>query len=314
MQLSCSHAGRHFYPRSPCGERPAMIWQMGRLWQFLSTLSLRRATWTGRDLVQRFLFLSTLSLRRATCSRRCRPAAPEFLSTLSLRRATHAVVAVQLFRRISIHALLAESDRTAAAGRPAFCNFYPRSPCGERRQMRGGAFPPSGISIHALLAESDTHSFSKIPAICRFLSTLSLRRATKCAAALFLPAAFLSTLSLRRATPRRRRCTAFQTYFYPRSPCGERHAGDDPPLCDRNFYPRSPCGERLIIGPVSFFNTQISIHALLAESDEKAHRQNRFPPRFLSTLSLRRATAKVHKTVGHFCAYETNFMGIASSC
>ena len=31
-------------------------------------------------------------------------------------------------------------------------------------------------------------------------------------------------------------------------------------------------------------------------------------------LSLRRATAKMHKTVGHFCAYETNFMGIASSC
>lgn len=36
--------------------------------------------------------------------------------------------------------------------------------------------------------------------------------------------------------------------------------------------------------------------------------------KFLSTLSLRRATAKVHKTVGYFCAYETNFMGIASSC
>ena len=35
---------------------------------------------------------------------------------------------------------------------------------------------------------------------------------------------------------------------------------------------------------------------------------------FLSTLSLRRATAKVHKTVGYFCAYETNFMEIASSC
>lgn len=38
------------------------------------------------------------------------------------------------------------------------------------------------------------------------------------------------------------------------------------------------------------------------------------PAPFLSTLSLRRATAKVHKTVGHFCAYETNFMEIASSC
>lgn len=36
--------------------------------------------------------------------------------------------------------------------------------------------------------------------------------------------------------------------------------------------------------------------------------------KFLSTLSLRRATPKVHKTVGHFCAYETNFMEIASSC
>jgi len=29
---------------------------------------------------------------------------------------------------------------------------------------------------------------------------------------------------------------------------------------------------------------------------------------------LRRATAKVHKTVGYFCAYETIFLEIASSC
>lgn len=36
--------------------------------------------------------------------------------------------------------------------------------------------------------------------------------------------------------------------------------------------------------------------------------------KFLSTLSLRRATAKVHKTVGYFCAYETIFLEIASSC
>ena len=58
----------------------------------------------------------------------------------------------------------------------------------------------------------------------------------------------------------------------------------------RDFYPRSPCGERLF----EFWTAP-----------------NR--PLFLSTLSLRRATAKVHKTVGHFCTYETNFMGIASS-
>ena len=80
----------------------------------------------------------------------------------------------------------------------------------------------------------------------------------------------------------------------------------------------------------------ISIHALLAESDWLQlflyYQDNRFlstlslrratgtlrtvsvKKTFLSTLSLRRATAKVHKTVGHFCAYGTNFMGIASSC
>ena len=81
----------------------------------------------------------------------------------------------------------------------------------------------------------------------------------------------------------------------------------------------------------------ISIHALLAESDAAPRVATLLEvlflstlslrratavqivivvvhTLFLSTLSLRRATAKVHKTVGHFCAYETNFMGIASSC
>ena len=81
-----------------------------------------------------------------------------------------------------------------------------------------------------------------------------------------------------------------------------------------NFYPRSPCGERRCSCYHCTHRKHISIHALLAESD---CRHNSLPPfaiLFLSTLSLRRATAKVHKTVGHFCAYETNFMEIASSC
>ena len=63
-----------------------------------------------------------------------------------------------------------------------------------------------------------------------------------------------------------------------------------------------------------YLGAGISIHALLAESDFAAVRLLYTSGTFLSTLSLRRATAKVHKTVGHFCAYETNFMGIASSC
>ena len=83
---------------------------------------------------------------------------------------------------------------------------------------------PGHISIHALLAESDPPRVVREPATSRFLSTLSLRRATES-----------QQLSARPTT-----------YFYPRSPCGERH---EIPSKWRsgtsNFYPRSPCGERL---------------------------------------------------------------------
>ena len=126
-------------------------------------------------------------------------------------------------------------------------------------------------------------------------------------------------------------------YFYPRSPCGERHGTLRNTHKTSYFYPRSPCGERHSQDDGPSFSVHISIHALLAESDQlydtyakvlrvflstlSLRRATKSlltsvvsSTGFLSTLSLRRATAKVHKTVGHFCAYETNFMGIASSC
>ena len=78
-----------------------------------------------------------------------------FLSTLSLRRATQQAQRVRLKLLISIHALLAESDdgklteysttdisihallaESDIYGFPILLrcrNFYPRSPCGERR-------------------------------------------------------------------------------------------------------------------------------------------------------------------------------------
>ena len=55
---------------------------------FLSTLSLRRATFSYFLHIHRPLFLSTLSLRRATPSMTRQPTPSRFLSTLSLRRAT----------------------------------------------------------------------------------------------------------------------------------------------------------------------------------------------------------------------------------
>ena len=104
------------------------------------------------------------------------------------------------------------------------------------------------ISIHALLAESDAWCMSrKTPVQAAFLSTLSLRRATLPETAAVVPSRqFLSTLSLRRATPRTKSTRSRRPYFYPRSPCGER------------LRARAAEGQR----------PEISIHALLAESDK----------------------------------------------
>ena len=78
-----------------------------------------------------------------------------FLSTLSLRRATGLPVAGRIARRISIHALLAESDAMWFIIGCPMLNFYPRSPCGER-----------------------LCAFVSLFGVFLFLSTLSLRRAT----------------------------------------------------------------------------------------------------------------------------------------
>ena len=79
---------------------------------------------------------------------------------------------------------------------------------------------------------------------------------------------FLSTLSLRRATISCAWSASKLGDFYPRSPCGER---PEPVKVSKhfmdNFYPRSPCGERRTT------TTTICIAS-----------------KFLSTLSLRRAT------------------------
>ena len=78
---------------------------------FLSTLSLRRATWKGSEIICRLVYFYPRSpcgeRRQATQAASTRTG---FLSTLSLRRATDKLSAEQQTRAISIHALLAESD------------------------------------------------------------------------------------------------------------------------------------------------------------------------------------------------------------
>ena len=127
----------------------------------------------------------------------------------------------------------------------------------------------SCISIHALLAESDPATAAIAPLITKFLSTLSLRRATR------------NSLRL----------IPIILHFYPRSPCGERQCA----LLYRSGSAgisihallaesdRFGCGDILIMS--------ISIHALLAESDPAWLPYFPMEQRFLSTLSLRRATS-----------------------
>ena len=87
------------------------------------------------------------------------------------------------------------------AGKPRnVCDFYPRSPCGERQSLGLVGWLRVLISIHALLAESDGKSNKLAGPKLVFLSTLSLRRAT--------------TSTKKKINP--------ANHFYPRSPCGER--------------------------------------------------------------------------------------------
>ena len=274
------------------------------------------------------------------------PKISRFLSTLSLRRATENALCQIVNRRISIHALLAESDgiidiinnvindfypRSPCGERLElltkwFCDtlflstlslrratihhkirrqppfhFYPRSPCGERRQERMNQLSPKAISIHALLAESDCAVSVQVGGNVYFYprspcgERLCLYRLSLIALPISIHALlaesdepattgndkhniFLSTLSLRRATT--------NGLFF---------------IVGRNdFYPRSPCGERQPSSTRKLTNMIISIHALLAESDLAGPSGPAFLYKFLSTLSLRRATLRVtSKTRSH---------------
>ena len=124
----------HFYPRSPCGERLGCFDVVHLAAQFLSTLSLRRATQRFGKRLRMPKFLSTLSLRRATLSsRRSKNLLTNFYPRSPCGERRPAQHQAPRKSWISIHALLAESDGTKKFKMPVPAYFYPRSPCGERR-------------------------------------------------------------------------------------------------------------------------------------------------------------------------------------
>ena len=82
---------------------------------FLSTLSLRRATWARGSRVT-YIEISIHALLAESDNRLLRryQNMSSFLSTLSLRRATYFSAVMRQNPGISIHALLAESDSKSA--------------------------------------------------------------------------------------------------------------------------------------------------------------------------------------------------------
>ena len=201
--VGISKQAANFYPRSPCGERPPrkclfptlksisihallaesdfqFLARGGYAFGFLSTLSLRRATSAFFGLT----FFLPYFYPRSPCGERPKagriyPKREGFLSTLSLRRATGGQLHRGTSRAISIHALLAESDK----------------------KCRPNVAPAQAISIHALLAESDNRHIILFAVIAISIHALLAESDSN-----------------------------FQdkkqqgTYFYPRSPCGERPA------------------------------------------------------------------------------------------
>ena len=124
----------YFYPRSPCGERPTVLTLICDVIAIsIHALLAESDGGFGVGSWLLVIFLSTLSLRRATQHSEPNSGRIRFLSTLSLRRATYMGVTVLGIQH----------------------NFYPRSPCGERRANNQQGQQARHISIHALLAESD---------------------------------------------------------------------------------------------------------------------------------------------------------------
>ena len=226
---------------------------------------------------------------------------------------------------ISIHALLAESDHSRRSRKQRHPNFYPRSPCGERLHDAQDVASRLEISIHALLAESDLRSCHLATSAHNFYPRSPCGERQNLCGRFSLQPLFLSTLSLRRATASAFGSSVSCRDFYPRSPCGERHMVMMITGKIHHFYPRSPCGERLYISDIlpedveisihallaesdgagrdqGFCGREISIHALLAESDGQRQKAEQIVAIFLSTLSLRRATTMRGSAISR-CSY-----------
>ena len=237
-----------FYPRSPCGERRYSLRHSAQMRYFYPRSPCGERHDTSSLMQCQAKFLSTLSLRRATARKnsKCR------------------------CLLISIHALLAESDRETALQ------------CVETPEFL------STLSLRR--ATSTTHMLRFCALI--FLSTLSLRRATNTQQRHFPKhPQFLSTLSLRRATAQKnskRRCLLISIHaLLAESDLNSAYGALDG--ASISIHALLAESDVFLLRKITI-TVDISIHALLAESDILGRGVVVCRMSFLSTLSLRRAT------------------------
>ena len=282
-----------FYPRPPRGGRHRLFIEDSYACHFYP-----RPPRGGRRLPRRVrcIFRQNFYPRPPRGGRRVARLFPlckgVFLSTPSARRATRFTDKVVSNLVISIHALREEGDpafpsqpsaagyfypRPPRGGRPTSASsagsnrtyFYPRPPRGGRRVYEGLEHiedlflsTPSArrattkdyrtewtckISIHALREEGDESKTSSVSGPWIFLSTPSARRATHALTPFSGILEFLSTPSARRAT------------FLQPIQLG----------INGNFYPRPPRGGRPFSKLLKVDFTEISIHALREEGDNR---------------------------------------------
>ena len=146
----------HFYPRSPCGERPVVVGPSSGI-NCISIHALLAESDDGRLQSRTYQAISIHALlAESDWTEFCNPAGCGYFYPRSPCGERQYQAGERLPSiRISIHALLAESDNA------------------NERLINA-----VDISIHALLAESDPR-FTPAPSRRKtFLSTLSLRRAT----------------------------------------------------------------------------------------------------------------------------------------
>ena len=124
-----------FYPRSPCGERlTSVVSSTGTIGISIHALLAESDLDGAPPLTSRANFYP-----RSPCGERLKVVEPGlanklFLSTLSLRRATGFCEGGVSFAKFLSTLSLRRATVTSSTVIVIFRNFYPRSPCGERRR------------------------------------------------------------------------------------------------------------------------------------------------------------------------------------